>query len=89
MAVGGGAKRAEALSALAGMHHRQATAPEVVDWIDVAEHETLNDEQAVALREFCHQHTNMMSLSSEFVERQTSTRLRCEQLWRDLRAKND
>jgi carboxypeptidase Taq len=27
MAVGGGEKRAEALAALAGMHHRQATAP--------------------------------------------------------------
>lgn len=89
MAVGGGAKRAEALSALAGMHHRQATAPEIADWIAAAEAETLNDEQAVALREFRRQYTNMTCLPSEFVERQTSARLRCEQLWRDLRAKND
>ncbi|WP_395449603.1 carboxypeptidase M32 [Aminobacter sp. UC22_36] len=89
MAVGGGAKRAEALSALAGMHHRQATAPEIADWIAAAETEALNDEQAVALREFRRQYTNMTCLPSEFVERQTSARLRCEQLWRDLRAKND
>ncbi|MBT1157646.1 carboxypeptidase M32 [Aminobacter anthyllidis] len=89
MAVGGGAKRAEALSALAGMHHRQATAPEISDWIAAAERETLNDEQSVALREFRRQYTNMTCLPSEFVERQTSARLRCEQLWRDLRAKND
>ncbi len=89
MAVGGGAKRAEALSALAGMHHRQATAPEISDWIASAETEALNDEQAVALREFRRQYTNMTCLPSEFVERQTSARLRCEQLWRDLRAKND
>ncbi|MDH4987637.1 carboxypeptidase M32 [Aminobacter anthyllidis] len=89
MAVGGGAKRAEALSALAGMHHRQATAPEMSDWIAAAERETLNDEQSVALREFRRQYTNMTCLPSEFVERQTSARLRCEQLWRDLRAKND
>lgn len=89
MAVGGGAKRAEALSALAGMHHRQATAPEISDWIAAAEKEALNDEQAVALREFRRQYTNMTCLPSEFVERQTSARLRCEQLWRDLRAKND
>ena len=27
MAVGGGEKRAEAMASLAGMHHRQATAP--------------------------------------------------------------
>ena len=89
MAVGGGAKRAEALSALAGMHHRQATAPEIADWIAAAETETLNDEQAVALREFRRQYTNMTCLPTEFVERQTAARLRCEQLWRDLRAKND
>jgi carboxypeptidase Taq len=89
MAVGGGAKRAEALSVLAGMHHRQATAPEISDWIAAAEQETLNDEQSVALREFRRQYTNMTCLPTEFVERQTSARLRCEQLWRDLRAKND
>lgn len=89
MAVGGGAKRAEALSALAGMHHRQATAPEIADWIDAAETEALNEEQVFALREFRRQYTNMTCLPSEFVERQTSARLRSEQLWRDLRAKND
>lgn len=89
MAVGGGAKRAEALSALAGMHHRQATAPEIADWIAAAETETLNDDQRLAVREFRRQYTNMTCLPTEFVERQTSARLRCEQLWRDLRAKND
>lgn len=89
MAVGGGAKRAEALSALAGMHHRQATAPEISDWIAAAETEALNDDQRLAVREFRRQYTNMTCLPTEFVERQTSTRLRCEQLWRDLRAKND
>ncbi|WP_432286366.1 carboxypeptidase M32 [Aminobacter sp. BA135] len=89
MAVGGGAKRAEALSALAGMHHRQATAPEISDWIAAAETEALNDDQRLAVREFRRQYTNMTCLPTEFVERQTSARLRCEQLWRDLRAKND
>lgn len=89
MAVGGGAKRAEAMSALAGMYHRQATAPEIGDWIAAAETETLNDDQAAALREFRRQYTNMTCLPAEFVERQTAARLRSEQLWRDLRAKND
>ena len=41
MAVGGGEKRAEAVAALAGMVHRQATAPDVADWIAAAETETL------------------------------------------------
>ncbi len=89
MAVGGGEKRAEAMATLAGMYHRQATAPEVGDWIGAAEGETLNDMQAAAVREFKRQHTNMTCLPAEFVERQTSARLRSEQLWRDLRAKND
>ncbi|QOF69707.1 carboxypeptidase M32 [Aminobacter sp. SR38] len=89
MAVGGGAKRAEALSALAGMHHRQATAPEISDWIAAAETEALNDDQRLAVGEFRRQYTNMTCLPTEFVERQTAARLRCEQLWRDLRAKND
>jgi carboxypeptidase Taq len=31
MAVGGGEKRAEAMSTLAGIHHRQATAPDIAD----------------------------------------------------------
>ncbi len=89
MAVGGGEKRAEALSMLAGLYHRQATAPEIADWIAAAESEALNDDQAAALREFKRQHTNLVCLPAEFVERQTAARLRCEQLWRDLRAKND
>lgn len=89
MAVGGGEKRAEAMSALAGMLHRQATAPEIGDWIAAAEAETLNDEQQSAVREFRRVYTNMTCLPAEFVERQTKARLRSEQLWRDLRAKND
>ncbi len=89
MAVGGGEARAEAMSALAGMYHRQATAPEIGDWIAAAEAETLNDEQSAALREFKRQYVNMTCLPSEFVERQTRARMRSEQLWRDLRAKND
>jgi carboxypeptidase Taq len=89
MAPGGGEKRAEALAALAGMYHRQATAPEIADWIAAAEQEVLNENQAAALGEFRRQYTNMTCLPPEFVERQTGARLRCEQLWRDLRAKND
>ena len=50
MAVGGGEKRAEAMSALAGMHHRQATAPDIAGWIDAAGNEQLDDQQKAALR---------------------------------------
>jgi carboxypeptidase Taq len=89
MAVGGGEKRAEAMSALAGMYHRQVTAPEIADWIEAAAAEAQDDEKRAAVREFKRQYTNMTCLPSEFVERQTAARMRSEQLWRQLRAKND
>ena len=89
MAVGGGEARAEAMATLSGMHHRMATAPEIGDWIDAAEAESLNDDQTAALREFRRTYLLSTCLPPEFVERQTRTRMRCEQLWRDLRAKND
>lgn len=89
MAVGGGEKRAEAMASLAGMLHRQSTAPEIAEWIDAAEKEDLNDEQKAAVAEFRRHHTNLTCLPAEFVERRTREQLRCEQLWRDLRAKND
>ncbi|MBL8577746.1 MAG: carboxypeptidase M32 [Mesorhizobium sp.] len=89
MAVGGGEKRAEAMASLAGMLHRQATAPEIADWIEAAAAEDLNDDQQAALREFRRQYSNLTCLPAEFVEKQTTARMRSEQLWRDLRAKND
>ncbi|TIU76311.1 MAG: carboxypeptidase M32, partial [Mesorhizobium sp.] len=67
----------------------QATAPEIGDWIAAAEAEPLNDEQQAAVRELRRQYTNLTCLPVEFVERQTTARMRSEQLWRDLRAKND
>ncbi|RUX43590.1 carboxypeptidase M32, partial [Mesorhizobium sp. M7A.F.Ca.CA.002.09.1.1] len=89
MAVGGGEKRAEAMSALAGMYHTRATAPEIADWIAAAEQEALGEEQRAAVSELRRQYTNLTCLPVEFVERQTTARMRCEQLWRGLRAKND
>ncbi|TIT77032.1 MAG: carboxypeptidase M32, partial [Mesorhizobium sp.] len=53
------------------------------------EEEALNEEQQAAVRELRRQYTNMTCLPVEFVERQTTARMRSEQLWRDLRAKND
>jgi carboxypeptidase Taq len=89
MAVGGGEKRAEAMAGLAGMLHARSTQPEIADWIEAAEREPLNEDQQAALREFRHHYANLTCLPSDFVERQTTARMRSEQLWRDLRGKND
>lgn len=89
MPVGGGEKRAEAMAMLAGMYHEMATAPEVAEWIDKAENEGLEGDRALALKEFKRVHTNMTCLPGEFVRRRTIANMRSEQMWRDLRAKND
>jgi len=89
MAVGGGEKRAEAMSNLAGMYHAQATAPQIADWIDAARNEDLNEDQTRALAEFERAYVNATCLPTEFVERRTAATMRSEQLWRDLRPKGD
>ncbi|MGL4489742.1 MAG: carboxypeptidase M32, partial [Rhizobiaceae bacterium] len=89
MANGGGEKRAEAMAALSGMYHRQATDPNVADWLDKAKTESLDGAQRAAIRELERSYLNATCLPSEFVERQTMSRLRCEQLWREARPKGD
>lgn len=89
MASGGGEKRAEAMAALSGMYHTKATDPHVHDWIGAAKSESLDAEQSAALRELERSYINATCLPTEFVERQTITRMRCEQLWRTARGKGD
>ena len=89
MPTGGGEKRADSVAALAGIYHAQVTAPEVGDWLAAAEKESLDGDQRRAVSEFRREHTNRTCLPADFVERQVAVRMRCEQLWRELRPKND
>jgi len=89
MPTGGGEKRAESMALLAGMYHEMATAPEIADWLVAAAEEPLDDWQQAAIREQARVYTNMTCLSADFVRRQVVARLRSEQLWRELRAKDD
>ena len=66
-----------------------ATAPHIADWIDRAENEDLDAAQKAAVAEFKRSYINRTCLSSDFVARQVGAAMRCEQLWRQLRAKND
>ena len=85
MPSGGGEKRAEAMSMLAGMHHEMASAPYIAEWIADARKESLNETQKTAVNEFERSYINRTCLSSDFVRRQVSARVRSEQLWRELR----
>lgn len=89
MPAGGGEKRAEALAMLAGFYHELAAAPEIADWIDKAGQAPLDATQSASLREFKRVYTNMTCLSADFVRRLVNARVRCEQLWRDLRPRGD
>jgi len=89
MPTGGGEKRAEAMAGLAGLAHEMASAPHVGDWIADAEAEPLDEAHRTALREFKRQYINLTCLSSDFVAKQVNARIRCEQLWRELRPKGD
>ena len=89
MPDGGGEKRAEAMSVLASMAHELASAPHIADWIAASETEDLDQAQQAAVAEFKRSYINRTCLSSDFVARQVNARLRCEQLWRQLRARND
>lgn len=86
MPSGGGEKRAEAMSMLAGLHHEMASAPYIAEWIADARKEPLSDTQITALNEFERNYINRTCLSSDFVRRQVSARVRSEQLWRELRS---
>jgi carboxypeptidase Taq len=85
MPTGGGDKRAEAMAMLAGMYHEMAAAPEIAEWIATARTEPLSDTKKTALNEFERNYINLTCLSSDFVRRQVSARVRSEQLWRELR----
>ena len=89
MASGGGEKRAEAMAGLSGMLHRQATDPKVRDWIEAAKAENLDEAGRAAVRELERTYVNAVCLPSDFVVRQTMTRMRCEQLWRTARSEGD
>ena len=89
MPDGGGEKRAEAMAVLASMAHELASAPHIAGWIGEAETEDLDAAQQAAVREFRRSYTNLTCLTSEFVARQVNARIRCEQLWRQLRPTGD
>ena len=89
MPEGGGEKRAEAIAALSGMYHDMAAAPHIADWIAKTESESLDDSQRIAVKEFRRSYINRTCLSSVFVQKQAEQRLRCEQLWRQLRPTGD
>ena len=89
MPTGGGVGRANALSALAEMTHKKASAPKIADWINEAQNQNLTPDQKLGLSEFKRTYEQTICLPAEFVGRKTQSAMACEQLWRELRPTGD
>ncbi|VAW20013.1 Thermostable carboxypeptidase 1, partial [hydrothermal vent metagenome] len=89
MPEGGGNARANAISTLAAISHKNATAPEISDWIKQAQNSSLTHDQATGVNELKRLYEQNVCLSADFVGKKTQTSMNCEQLWRRLRPTGD
>lgn len=85
----GNQPRANALAELSGLHHELLANPEVEDWLQEAEQESLSFEERANLREMhrCWQQANC--LSAELVHAKSLAGSKCEHAWRTQRKEND
>ncbi|HKU36603.1 MAG TPA: carboxypeptidase M32 [Polyangiales bacterium] len=88
-----GPDRADAMAALGVVLHEHLTAPQLNDWLAVAEQEAgagkLEAPQRANLREMRRIVRRASALPAQLVEAISRAQLRCEQAWRRQRAAND
>lgn len=88
-----GPDRADAMAALGVVLHEHLTAPQLNDWLAVAEQEAgagkLEAVQRANLREMRRIVRRASALPAQLVEAISRAQLRCEQAWRKQRAAND
>jgi carboxypeptidase Taq len=91
MPTGAGRARAEALSSLRGLIHREATRPELADLLSAAEADVHNLDpwQRANLREMRREWRYAAALPSALVRAMSQAESECEQAWRALRPAND
>lgn len=89
MPPGGNEARAEALSTLAVLCHRQLQDPRLGDWFAAAGQEPLAPEQATSLGEMQRAWRDATLLPADLVRQLSLAGSRCEHAWRSLRPAND
>ena len=90
MPPGGAASRGDQIAVLAGLAHELATAPEVGEWLDAAESETLaSDWDRANLALLRHGHTRATAVDAALVEATARASAACEKVWREARATSD
>ncbi|ANI29293.1 peptidase M32 [Yersinia entomophaga] len=85
----GNLARSEALAELNVLHHQILTAPQVGQWLEQAEQETLNDIEKANLREMRRHYDNAVLVPESLVEAKSLAGARCEHAWRQQRINND
>lgn len=89
MPAGGAEARAEAMAELSVHIHGLMTQPQLADWFNDAENETLNNEQSATLREMKRDWQQANVLPEALVEAQSLAGSKCEHAWRTQRKNND
>jgi carboxypeptidase Taq len=93
MPAAAGEERADAMATLGVVMHEHLTAPELVDYLGVAEIEAaqgkLNAVQSANLREIRRILRRAAALPADLVEASSLAQFRCEQAWRTQRTAND
>ncbi len=89
MPDGGNQARGEALAEIALIQHQKLTAPEMQEWLDNAENETLSESQQANLKEIRRRWMNASLLPESLVQARSLAGSRCEHAWRGQRKNHD
>ncbi len=89
MPAGGNEARSEALAELNVHVHQLSTMPELAEWFDNAESESLSADETSSLAEMKSRWEKTIVLPEALVEAQSLAGSKCEHAWRSQRGKND
>lgn len=89
MPAGGNQARSEAMTELSIHIHRLTTGPELGDWIESAESESLSSIEKASLYEMKRSWQQATALPETLVEAQSLAGSKCEHAWRTQRGEND
>ncbi len=83
--------RAAQRATLADLHHREATRPQVAEWLDALESgsEALTEDERVIVREARRDYDRSARLPSEFVRRRAEAQASAYHTWKRARENND
>lgn len=89
MPAGGAQARSEAMAHLSVHIHSLHTQPQLAEWFDKAQNESLDDEQKATLRELKRHWQQANVLPEALVQAKSLAGSKCEHAWRTQRKNND